>query len=698
MIRLKLYLLVIYNVLSIVFADLLLIFSILCAPFWPLKHVAVIPNLTSCSQSSHPRVMADESEISLEETNRIRASLGLKPIVIDAEQSTNKSAQASATVNGGGGGSKEEISLEETNRIRISLGLKPITETTTTDNVSSSSLSAEDQDRIARENWLQKYEEERRQANEDRLRKKIQASRERAETRRRLEGKGLGEDGEMDPDLVSTKSWLKKLKQQKKKAVLSHLDEQEEEGEQKEEYSTKDLTGLKVGHKLSDIQGLTRDTILTLKDTSVLDEEGDELISTALEEKQKLEENIRNKKGLRKHSDQDEDGKTSILNRYDNDDEKDDFFLLDGAEALPSRATELKTPVPKSVMTRTSLNFEDDMDLIISSDYQEAKPAKLKKPKKRKATAQAPQARKRIRDDDEVVVSNGDIENIDDDVDLQAMLALNRRKVQKTRRLLTPEEIAEQMQKDKDEEDRTKPKEGIVISSTNDFLTSVKQASLRLSTEPEEDEAEKAGMELQPVSATEEKAKVENAEALLVAQEPSISGGMGDALRLLQSRGMVKKKTAEELELERQKQEQRDWTTKMRKERLLREVDLQRQREQDRLSGKYDTLSLKEREQVAVRENRERDLLEAREAQKRFENYRPQVNLEYRDELGRKLNEREAYKHLSHQFHGKGPGKGKIDKQLKQMAEESKSEAVSIFDAGVNNDVENRKKAGIRLQ
>jgi U4/U6.U5 tri-snRNP-associated protein 1 len=429
-----------------------------------------------------------------------------------------------------------------------------------------------------------------------------------------------------------------------------------------------------------------------------LDEEGDELISTALEEKQKLEENIRNKKGLRKHSDQDEDGKTSILNRDDNDDEKDDFFLLDGAEALPSKATELKTPVPKSVMTRTSLNFEDDMDLVISSDYQEAKPAKFKKPKKRKATAQAPQARKRIRDDDEVVVSNGDIENIDDDVDLQAMLALNRRKVQKTRRLLTPEEIAEQMQKDKEEEDRTKPKEGIVISSTNDFLASVKQARLRLSTEPEEDEVEKAGMELQPVSATEEKAKVENAEAILVAQEPSISGGMGDALRLLQSRGMVKKKTVEELELERQKQEQRDWTTKMRKERLLRELDIQRQREQDRLSGKYDTLSLKEREQVAVRENRERDLLEAREAQKRFENYRPQVNLEYRDELGRKLNEREAYKHLSHQFHGKGPGKGKIDKQLKQMAEESKSEAVSIFDAGVNNDVENRKKAGIRLQ
>lgn len=46
--------------------------------------------------------------------------------------------------------------------------------------------------------------------------------------------------------------------------------------------------------------------------------------------------------------------------------------------------------------------------------------------------------------------------------------------------------------------------------------------------------------------------------------------------------------------------------------------------------------------------------------------YRPIVKLEYIDDNGRMLNEKEAFRYLSHKFHGKGPGKNKIEKRLKK--------------------------------
>ena len=56
-------------------------------------------------------------------------------------------------------------------------------------------------------------------------------------------------------------------------------------------------------------------------------------------------------------------------------------------------------------------------------------------------------------------------------------------------------------------------------------------------------------------------------------------------------------------------------------------------------------------------------------------NYRPDVKLEYNDDSGRQLNAKEAFRVLSHKFHGKGPGKNKIDKRMKKLQQET----VSIF-------------------
>ncbi|CAL8095262.1 unnamed protein product [Calicophoron daubneyi] len=55
---------------------------------------------------------------------------------------------------------------------------------------------------------------------------------------------------------------------------------------------------------------------------------------------------------------------------------------------------------------------------------------------------------------------------------------------------------------------------------------------------------------------------------------------------------------------------------------------------------------------------------------KELKHFKPDVKLEYVDELGRQLNAKEAFRQLSHKFHGKGSGKNKIEKRMKKIKEE----------------------------
>ena len=47
--------------------------------------------------------------------------------------------------------------------------------------------------------------------------------------------------------------------------------------------------------------------------------------------------------------------------------------------------------------------------------------------------------------------------------------------------------------------------------------------------------------------------------------------------------------------------------------------------------------------------------------------------MEYIDDNGHLLNEKEAFRYLSHKFHGKGPGKNKIEKRLKKAEQDGVS-------------------------
>ena len=65
-------------------------------------------------------------------------------------------------------------------------------------------------------------------------------------------------------------------------------------------------------------------------------------------------------------------------------------------------------------------------------------------------------------------------------------------------------------------------------------------------------------------------------------------------------------------------------------------------------------------------------------------NYIPEIKLEYVDDLGRDLSEKEAFRRMSHTFHGKGSGKLKAERRLKKSEDELSMKKMNSFDTPLN--------------
>ncbi|CAH2236528.1 jg8011 [Pararge aegeria aegeria] len=65
-------------------------------------------------------------------------------------------------------------------------------------------------------------------------------------------------------------------------------------------------------------------------------------------------------------------------------------------------------------------------------------------------------------------------------------------------------------------------------------------------------------------------------------------------------------------------------------------------------------------------------------------NFRPSIKLEYVDDDGRPLCAKEAFRYLSHKFHGKGPGKNKQEKRIKKAQQEGLMKKMSSTDTPLN--------------
>jgi len=69
---------------------------------------------------------------------------------------------------------------------------------------------------------------------------------------------------------------------------------------------------------------------------------------------------------------------------------------------------------------------------------------------------------------------------------------------------------------------------------------------------------------------------------------------------------------------------------------------------------------------------------------KEMKNYKPDFKIEYVDPHGRPLSQKEAFRVLSHKFHGKGSGKAKTAKRANKLKEEEKLQMMSSIDTPLN--------------
>lgn len=154
------------------------------------------------------------------------------------------------------------------------------------------------------------------------------------------------------------------------------------------------------------------------------------------------------------------------------------------------------------------------------------------------------------------------------------------------------------------------------------------------------------------------------------ADEKFVSGGMASTLSLLRQSGQLKSMTPEELAREKGNRERERFIAEARMRDAHRELDRQKSRaagaSKDQAQREYD--------------NKQRQYEYAQQQLEAFRNYKPNVEISYTDEFGRNMTPKEAWKDLSHKFHGKGSGTNKREKLLKKIEDERKREAMSSGD------------------
>ncbi|KAG0147665.1 hypothetical protein CROQUDRAFT_655874 [Cronartium quercuum f. sp. fusiforme G11] len=660
---------------------------------------------------------------------------------------------------------KESLSIEETNKIRISLGLKPLPVPGDATTVPESELTSEARAEL---NYSRRRAEESEAKKAGEVQERVIKAKNKRELSARLAGRGLAD---LAADTDDLKTWVKRQKKQSKKlAVEAEKKEREIAEQEAATYGEGDLEGLKVAHELEDFtQG--DEVVLTLKDNRILDAEDDELENVNMTEDTRTKEALELKRkgalaGQYTGYDDDEflnpGQATEVLSKYneDIDGKKEKTFRLgaglgayqstvaEGSGAADSGNRHSKQQTAE--LLKTGL-MSLDYTKTIGSDYiQEGDPG-FKKPRKskkkkdkssRKPTAVLePDELKPAPDQmdvdpapDQPANTTTALEEIMiDDEEIQAAMSRMRREAGKLRnkRKKKNDESGpmENVQVDADndlvlpapvaDDDDDNP-DVIVIDDTSEFIRTVslqqeraaaakKTEDYMTSSRPkslahvkdevdsemaesevdEEEERQKmerlmAGDEVKKPDGRSESEVPEQDTAVYGAtgSEKYVRGGMASTLSLLKAQGLIKPLTNEEREKERLYKEKTLWLIEQRRRDALREMEKER------------TKKMGDAKDQATREyeNRMRESLNARESMEAYRNYKPDVEIKYNDEFGRELTQKEAWKALSHKFHGKGSGKAKTEKRIKKIEEEKKLAAMASGDTPTGTNEAFRKR------
>ncbi|KAK8787985.1 U4/U6.U5 tri-snRNP-associated protein 1 [Amblyomma americanum] len=680
------------------------------------------------------RAPADDEEQPVEKV-RVKEERDVSPRV-KQEQSGSESDS--------GNQERSSLSIEETNKLRAKLGLKPLQ----VDGGGIPGLGdvppgdANEEEGEKRKEVFVKTENMQEKVQAQKLREKITASREKRKiTEKYREVKSLGDVAEEDDDALAWVRKSRKLQEEKEKAekrakLLEEMDEEfgvgklvEEELRPAKEYSAKHLKGLEVLHGVDRFkEGQT--VILTLKDQGVLDEGGDVLENVNLVDTERAERNVENRKGKPGYqpyddSEVDEFGivkKKSLLYKYDEEIEgvKRDKFCIGAGPTEADKERELE-------MVRMKLK-QKQMDSLVMPAPQLAteyftpdEMTKFKKPKKkvrkvRKRDAFSvddlaplpghgddkrdhgsrrrpennftepvfvnPQSQHFFEDaakppeEEDVIGPDEDLTGVaveDDDAEQSLEAALT-----KARRLRRAEgssfqKIAESARLARDQgegEGNADSSKAIVLNSTAEFCRTLGDIpTYGMSGNRDEEAEELMDMDIEEeaedqaepdaanrgtwneVDIEEKPVEIKDREKEpILEEEPDLSVGVSGALKLAVKKGYIE--TAEKQAITPKKHSALNAQSYTIEEKFYDD----------------DKASRRERYSGPVSDFKEKDA------------YKPDVKLEYIDDGGRLLNAKEAFRYLSHKFHGKGSGKNKVDKRAKKLDQHAKLKQMSSTD------------------
>ncbi|EFR03938.1 hypothetical protein MGYG_06937 [Nannizzia gypsea CBS 118893] len=498
------------------------------------------------------------------------------------------------------------------------------------------------------------------------------------------------------------------------------------------------------------------------------EEEGAELENIQMREGEKTKERLALKKKRVAYDPNDMDGSGAILSQYDEeiDGKKRKHFTLASGDLTP-QAREAKRQDVSSKLKMESVKLDGLLEKeVAASDYMDASEIKVKKPKKKKAKSTR---RRHAEEDEDISTpaaatdTNGDHMEMDggesekpsagpavpakrpqedisfvDDDDLQASLAAQRRAAFKKRKKLRPEDLARQLREESEQAQTAMDVDGadgdeggLILNETSEFVANLQRPTLlerarSASHEPTaaaaaetpalqptvEEETSDVEMEPDYTVVEQEETERQSAEpqaditATGLEEESTLDQGLGATLAMLKQRGLVMAGEQDGHSINSLHRDRQRFLAEKRRREAEAERLARAQRERDRASGKLDRMSARDREEYARWENKQRDQLESRAMADVFNReYKPDVQLKYVDEFGRRMNQKEAFKHLSHQFHGKGSGKMKTEKHLKKIEDEKKREAMSTLDSSQNTGMNNamgatakkNRQAGVRL-
>ncbi|XP_045534485.1 U4/U6.U5 tri-snRNP-associated protein 1 [Papilio machaon] len=623
-----------------------------------------------------------------------------------------------------GGAAQESLSIEETNRLRAKLGLKPleVTEQTADDGKIKDDLG---------EFYHKPADNIAHQKKADKLREKLEVRREKRKLEQKLQTTLLADESD-DEDAIA---WVKKSREieeqkkaaEKRAALLDEMDEvfgvsalvqEEQEAERRTRYSHAHLRGLRVAHDI-DALGEEREVVLTLADAPVLAEDAEDvLVNVNMLDEERYKKNIvERKKAAAGYQAYDEEAEVAaalglerpLLAKYDDEIDKDKRDKMKGfrigdddsieankfrdlmrqervANAAGRRLESLQLPA-----LRPATDYLDEHEIQ----------AKFKKPKKKGKMRKRAKAEPIDVDDYEAGVVpldtddtevkpeqltlqvDVDEEEVEPDGELQAALARARRlrlaELRHTNVVPKVEELLERVKEETGEAGDEEAAGGgaIVLDATAEFcrtlgdIPTYGQAGNRdhhaeimemERDDPESDAgaglgaggADAAGAWSRVDVHSERAPDLAAGSSVALDAEPALGGGVAGALQLALSKGYLEKAGAAPAPRTAPHQ------------LAARHYSI----EDKSHAGEDDKYGRRERggHSGPLQEFRERA------------GFRPHVKLEYVDDEGRPLCPKEAFRYLSHKFHGKGPGKNKQEKRIKKAVQEGLMKKMSSTD------------------